>query len=190
MSPRIGLPLVIAILVAAMPPAVADHHGLVARLDLSAWVGEWQASDEQRIFITLPDKKGLRFDGAATYGATDPERVEIGAVNVGDFSVRVPSRWIGADNTIDIAVNADGAAVPRDEADDYDCTLSLQLDWDAQFIVVTDNGMCGGLNVTFTGRYEKRPSGETSLEGNAGLTSFAAERVAAGQRPVGALTDA
>lgn len=171
-------------------PAFADSQGVVSRLDLSEWVGKWVASEEQQIFVTMPDKKGLRIDGMATYGALDPERVERGAVNVGEFSIRIPSRWVSANNQIDIAINADGEAVPVEEADDYDCMLSLRLDWNVNWIDVIDNNMCGGLNVSFTGRYEWQDAARPSLQGNSGITSYAGGRTEMAQRPAGVLRGA
>lgn len=168
----------------------AQSPEVVSRLDLSEWVGKWVASEEQQIFVTMPDKKGLRIDGMATYGVLDPERVERGAVNVGDFSIRIPSRWVSANNQIDIAINADGEAVPVEEADEYDCVLSLRLDWNINWIDVTDNNMCGGLNVSFTGRYEWQDAARPSLEGNSGITSYAGGRLEMAQRPVGLVTGA
>lgn len=133
-----------------------DVHGTVSRLDLSEWVGEWVASEEQSITIAMPDKKAITIEGMATYGMLDPERVGIGAVNVGDFSVRIPAGWIYANNHLVFAVGSDGA-MPAEEAEDFDCVISMRLDWNINWIDVTDNGMCGGHNVTFTGRYEYQP---------------------------------
>lgn len=132
-------------------PAAAQT---VSRLDLSEWVGQWAAGDEQTLRVTMPDKKGLQIEGFASYGADDPEKVAIGAVNVGEFSVRVPSRWIRADNVIEIMIGPDGEAEPAEKAGEHDCVLGLRLDWNINWIDVTDNGKCGGLNVSFTGQYE------------------------------------
>lgn len=153
--------LVLAVACAlAGPIAAGETSGTVTRLDLSEWVGEWVASEEQSITISLADKKNLQIEGFATYGALDPDRVERGAVNMGEFTVRVPGGWVSANNEIDIAIDMDGEAIPADEADDYDCVLNMRLDWNINWIDVTDNQMCGGLNVSFTGQYEHQPATE------------------------------
>jgi len=144
----------IAILSATTMMAMPAAGQTVPRPDLSEWVGEWKASEEQSISVTMPDKKGLQFDGFATYGALDPERVANGSVHVGEFSVRVPSSWITVDNTISFALGLDGEAVPPETAGEFDCVLEMRLDWNINWIDVTDNRMCGGHNVSFTGQYE------------------------------------
>lgn len=150
----------LAPVLAVGPAGAGELDGTVSRLDLSEWVGDWVAGEEQSIAITMPDKKGLQVDGFATYGALDPERVAIGAVNVGAFSLRVPSRWISVNNQIDIAIGTDGRAVIAEEAGENDCVLSMRLDWNINWIDVTDSGRCGGLNVRFTGRYDYGPVDE------------------------------
>lgn len=146
--------IAIAMLPAALilaPPAAGK---IVSRLDLSEWVGDWAASDEQTLTVSMPDKKTLQFDGFATYGANDPDRVASGGVNMGEFSVRVPSRWITVNNEIAFAIDNSGEAIPIEAAGEYDCTLDMRLDWNINWIDVVDNGMCGGLNVSFTGQYD------------------------------------
>ncbi|MBJ3785161.1 hypothetical protein [Devosia sediminis] len=145
---------VFAILAAALVFTDAAEGKSASRLDLSEWVGEWSASDEQMLTVSLPEKKTLLFEGYATYGANDPDRVASGGVNMGEFSVRVPSSWITDDNEIAFAVGSEGEAIPVDEAEEYDCVIEMRLDWNINWIDVVDNRMCGGLNVSFTGQYE------------------------------------
>lgn len=141
--------------------AQAEGHGLVSRLDPSEWVGEFRAGPEQQIIVTMPAPDALQIEGYATFGASDPERVASGAVNVGEFSVRIPVGWIYADNSLEFAVHPDGAAVPVEAAEPDDCVIGMKLDWNINWIDASDNNRCGGLNVSFTGRYEYHgPAGE------------------------------
>ena len=118
------------------------------RPDLSGWLGEWSASEEQ--FITITEvRQGLSLEGSATWGAGDPERVERGGVNVGEFSAVVPYGWIDGD-TLWFAMGSE-RTLRGDEAEEYDCTVRATLV--GETIEVEDNMMCGGMNVTFSGVY-------------------------------------
>lgn len=133
-------------LIAAGGPALAKEAGL------KAFGGEFSASEEQ--FITVVSTpEGLRVLGNASYGALDPERAERGAVNVGEFDATVPWDWI-EDGALGFAVGVD-AILPVAEADEYDCVVEMQFSDDRATIEVSDNLMCGGMNVTFTGTYTR-----------------------------------
>ena len=119
-------------------------------VDLARWVGEWQASDEQKISIRIK-KGGLRLAGSASWGMSDPERVARGGVNIGDFDVTVPAGWIEGDR-LGFAITYDGV-VPAGEGDAYSCRVKLR--WVESRLDVEDNLMCGVLNVTFSGQYER-----------------------------------
>jgi hypothetical protein len=115
------------------------------------WSGEWSASEEQ--FITVEaTKKSLVIEGWATWGAGDPERVERGGVNMGEFSARVPIGWV-VDDAVSFAVGVD-ETVPADAADEYDCVIEMRLV--GEVLEVKDNMMCGGMNVTFSGEYRRK----------------------------------
>lgn len=120
----------------------------------AAWIGEWSAGAEQDIAISRDTNAMLKVEGFASWGASDPERVKIGAVNIGEFSVSVPEDWIGPDNdTMAFVARVDGTAAPYEQADQYDCALILRLKGD--HLHVEDNMMCGGHNVTFNGVYQR-----------------------------------
>lgn len=120
--------------------------------DLSGWIGTWSAGPEQEITISSAENGGLTVDGYASYGAQDPEKAAIGAINVGGFAENIPADWI-EDNNVTIASTGD-EIIPTSEAGQYDCWVNMTLNGDA--LEVDDNGQCGGLNVTFFGTYTKQ----------------------------------
>lgn len=121
--------------------------------DPSQYVGAFSASDEQFITITLGDD-GLEIEGNATWGMGDPERVERGGVNMGEFSASVPRDWI-SNKGFSFAVAEEGT-VPASEAEQYDCVIKIKFGPDASYFDAKDNYSCGGMNVTFSGRYFRR----------------------------------
>ena len=119
--------------IASASPAWAQE-----KTDLASWIGEWAAGPEQ--FITIKaDGDALLIEGNATYGAEDPEKAAIGAINVGDFSVLVPADWI-EQGKVSFGVGGNGP-LRIDDADEFDCVV---------------NYMCGGMNVTFDGTYSRK----------------------------------
>lgn len=122
---------------------------------IAPWLGSWTAGPEQDIAITRSGDDSLLIEGFASWGASDPQRVELGAVHVGEFTVIVPISWVDVErHQLEFAVGMDGALRP-DEAGAYDCVIALELMQAA--LVATDNMMCGGLNVTFNGTYRRQP---------------------------------
>ena len=122
---------------------------------IATWLGNWTAGPEQDIVITRSgDDDALLIEGFASWGASDPERVAIGAIHVGEFTVVVPTSWVDVErHRLKFAVSTDGAVRPE-AAGDHDCTIKLELTQAA--LVATDNMMCGGLNVTFNGTYRRQ----------------------------------
>ncbi len=119
-----------------------------------AWLGAWTAGPEQDISIALSADGFMTIEGFASWGASDPDRVERGAINIGEFAVRMPVEWIDRRRgKLDFAVSVDGSAVRPAVADDYDCVVTLFLT--GHELRAEDNGMCGGHNVTFTGDYTR-----------------------------------
>jgi hypothetical protein len=115
------------------------------------WVGDWTAGPEQDITIRrLPDGTML-VEGFATWGASDPDRVASGGVNMGEFSVAVPLDWVDGDQ-LAFGVGEDGPLRP-DAAEDFQCVLQLEMR--GEQLMVSDNGVCGGHNVRFDGTYDR-----------------------------------
>lgn len=112
-----------------------------------AFIGTW-VREEAEIKVTR-NGAALAFDGSATYGAKDPNRVARGAVNSGALDVTTDPKG----NRLSAGIGG-GLAVPKDKAAVTDC----QVDMIAlgPYLVVKDNMQCGGMNVSFTGVYRKR----------------------------------
>jgi hypothetical protein len=113
------------------------------------WIGRWQSGSEQTIVIEQADKAGiLAIKGDATWGASDPERVKRGAVNIG--SLEGEMRAEGA--TLSFGMGENGT-LPFDQADEADCKVRMQRL--GPYLLVKDNNNCGGMNVSFTSVYRR-----------------------------------
>jgi hypothetical protein len=119
--------------------------------DLDGWMGQWAASDEQSLEIAPGAGETLTIEGFATWGMHDPERVERGGVNMGEFYAAVPTGWV-ADGRVEFAVG-DGRAYRAQITEAQDCALRMELQ--GETLLVEDNGLCGGMNVRFDGAYRR-----------------------------------
>jgi hypothetical protein len=114
---------------------------------LDDWAGQWVIGEQQ---ITITRAGGqLSLKGVATYGASDPERVRRGAVNVGDFDVSVAPQ----SGHVAFTISGD-ATLPYDQGEASDCRVRLSLI--GPYLVAKDNDNCGGHNVSFTGVYRRK----------------------------------
>ncbi|UJW86324.1 hypothetical protein [Devosia sp. SL43] len=113
------------------------------------WLGEWQGNPEQ--FLTIEQAEDiLDISGNATWGMSDPERVESGGINVGEFVASARPKKGRIAFTLDYA---EGQTLPYDPESDS-CSVRLWLA--GEFLVASDNDRCGGMNVTFTGYYSRK----------------------------------
>jgi hypothetical protein len=147
------VPVILALSVAPADGGELRPHGIVSRLDTSEWVGDFFADAERSITIFLWDRTTLQLDGLLTIGLLDPDRVAAGAMENAQFSVRIPDRDIYVNNQIEFMLGPEGA-LPPDQAGPDDCVLVLRLDWNVNWIDVTERGTC---MAPFAGRYEYRP---------------------------------
>lgn len=109
------------------------------------WIGQWSRSAEAEITISATSGGKLKVAGTATFGALDPSRVKRGAVNMGELEgERAPKGHMLA-----LGEGYDGSKPFGD--DRGECRAKLRLF--GRYLVVEDNGGCGGLNVSFTGIY-------------------------------------
>lgn len=136
------------------PVAASQDGGIRPLVD---WAWNWRAGDEHEIVVFLEPADAqvaaeLVFDGYATYGAHDPDRVMQGSVQVGAFFARITPDWIEPGNRIRFTVG-DHRALPFDDGGALDCKVDLRIE--GAVLVVRDNGACGGANVSFSGRYRK-----------------------------------
>lgn len=112
------------------------------------WAGKWVRDEEASITITVKGD-ALAVKGDATFGGGDPERIERGAVNIGEIEEMATPRG----NLIAIGSDYDGMTKPT-MLEANDCRVRLRLF--GRYLAVDDNGGCGGLNVSFTGVYSRR----------------------------------
>jgi hypothetical protein len=111
------------------------------------WNGKWQRDREAQIVITSHQDE-VEIAGEAMWGSYDPQRMRRGAVHVGELSGKGRPRG----QTLAIGYDPDRSDFPpaKDQAPDA-CAVKLELF--GRYLVVEDNGGCGGLNVSFTGTY-------------------------------------
>lgn len=105
---------------------------------LSAWVGHWANGDDT---IDLTAKAGgLTADGSAWWPAANPPA----------------SQFPGGPNTGDLSGTAkpNGAKVVFADSDPSGCSATLTLV--GTYLSVADNGNCGGMNVSFSGVYQRK----------------------------------
>jgi hypothetical protein len=104
---------------------------------LSAWAGTWKDGDDS---ITLRVNSGkLVAKGEAYWPSADPSLKERpGGPNLGEMSGTAAP---------------DGRTVVYAGKDADDCRVTLTLV--GPYLVATDNDNCGGMNVTFTGVYQR-----------------------------------
>jgi hypothetical protein len=112
------------------------------------WLGAWQGNPEQFIMIEQAEDI-LDISGNASWGMSDPQRVESGGVNVGEFSASARPKKGRIAFTLDYA---EGQTLPYDAESDS-CSVKLWLA--GEFVVASDNDRCGGMNVSFTGYYTR-----------------------------------
>ncbi len=127
----------------AETPATAD-------IKPEDWFGTWNGNGEQS--ITIQPGKGtgmLAISGDASFGANDPVRVKNGAVNIGNISANAAPK--GAFLTFAMG---DKATKTYDKGDEYDCKVRMMRL--GPYLLVEDNGYCGGMNVSFRGDYRRR----------------------------------
>lgn len=109
------------------------------------WLGAWVRT-EARITIKRGKVGKLAIEGEATYGAGDPRRVASGAVNMGEFSGT-------ARRSGDVVLVADSDVASFEAAKDG-CAVRMRRI--GPYLLVEDNNICGGMNVTFSGLYVRR----------------------------------
>jgi hypothetical protein len=126
------------------PPALRETHGWLAAVRLAPagglagarWAGTWRTGSGQSLALRERLGGGVAIAGAAAWGGADPSRVAEGGVNTGQIAAR---------------------ATPHGQrlafATGTGCAGRM---WRlGPYLVVADNDLCGGMNVTFTGVYRR-----------------------------------
>jgi hypothetical protein len=114
--------------------------------DDAAWIGNWQRV-EASIKITRGKDGALSAEGDATWGAGDKGRVARGAVNLGEFAGKLR-------RTGDTALVADDDIASFEAASNDSCVVRMRAA--GPYLIVEDNRVCGGMNVSFSGLYQRR----------------------------------
>lgn len=114
---------------ARLAPDVAALHP-----EASAWLGDWDDHDDH-IRLTQAGTHRLRVRGEAYYPSLDAEEPNFG--NLDGQAIRTGDR-------LDY----------REGSGDSDCRATMRLLGD--YLLVLDNGECGGQNVRFRGVYRRR----------------------------------
>lgn len=115
---------------------------------LEDFAGHWGSGEEQVIDIVVEGDR-LAINGDATFGATIPERVESGRVNVGGISASA----VPEGNLVAWFDGLDGAEEWQPGNEHFACAVRI---WALPpYIVASDNHMCGGMGVSFSGVYAR-----------------------------------
>jgi hypothetical protein len=135
------------------------------RADISGWLGHW-ADDADDITITPSHNRGFVLaKGYATYGAQDPEIDRRGGINTGEFAAKFMPEGgfaafaVGDENDPELGYKF------KDDKGNIQKTIKyggkkihickIKLRKLSTYLIVNDNGFCGGNNVTFSGYYRK-----------------------------------
>jgi hypothetical protein len=111
------------------------------------WEGKWRRDSEAEIVIKSRGDE-VEISGTATWGGSDPQRVKRGAINTGELNGSGKPRG----QVLAIGYDPDRSAFPPSEHEAPDI-CAAQLELHGRYLMVEDNGRCGGLNVSFTGLY-------------------------------------
>ena len=114
----------------------------------NAFAGRWIAP-EQNLDIDPASAGAFHVSGSATWGMGDRWRVEHGGIHTGE--VEGVAKPVGG---VIAFTQGDGATLPFDKGDEYDCRLRLVRR--GPYLVARDNNNCGGANVSFSGIYVRK----------------------------------
>jgi hypothetical protein len=116
------------------------------------WDGKWERDRDAQIVIKS-NQDEVEVSGNAIWGSHDPQRVRRGAIHVGELSGKGRPRG----HSLAIGYDPDRSGFPpaKDEARDG-CAAKLELY--GRYLMVEDDGGCGGINVSFTGIYVQMKS--------------------------------
>ncbi|PXA84545.1 hypothetical protein DMC47_39900 [Nostoc sp. 3335mG] len=130
-------------------PAAALAPLPAAERQPNDWVGHWSAP-EQDITIKAAGGGMLHVSGDATWGMGDKWRRENGAVHIGE--VKGTARPVGG---VIAFTEGDDKTLPYTAGDEDAC--SIRMVRRGPYLLARDNNQCGGLNVSFTGFYRRKP---------------------------------
>jgi len=111
------------------------------------WDGIWRRDRDTQI-VVKSHHDDVEVSGSAVWGSHDPQRVRRGGIHSGELNGKSKPRG----HTVAIGYDPERSSFPPapNEAPDA-CAAKLELL--GRYLMVEDNGGCGGLNVSFTGVY-------------------------------------
>lgn len=120
-----------------------ERRAPIAAPLLGEWLGKWRSrrgAMQADISIAREKEGFLSIKGEATYAVTR-ENVRSGSFSASKLAPRAPLAFV------------DGGAKPYERAEEGECAVRMsRID---RFLLVEDNGNCGGMGVTFTGLYHR-----------------------------------
>ena len=132
-----------------LPAAAITMDPAVSSTTIQEWTGSW-IRVEANIAIKPAAGGKLAIKGDATFGATDPDRVRRGAVNIGEIAGTAGL----AGDRLSFAMGDNGRTLPVDGGEEFACKVWMRRVGD--YLLVDDNNNCGGMNVSFRGTYVRR----------------------------------
>lgn len=118
-----------------IPSENVEYVAEKSNFAVGAWLGEWNYYDNS---IEIAESKTADFfdvTGSALWKGLGDN------VHVGELEETVKPR-------------ADELKIGENAADEYDCKAAMRLI--GRYLIVSDNLQCGGVNVTFSGVYQKK----------------------------------
>jgi hypothetical protein len=131
---------------ASLELVLPDHPSI------EKWNGTWRRDPEAEIVLKSTGDEVIVV-GSATWGSGDPRRVKRGAVHTGELEGAFRPRG----RVLAIGYDPDQSGFPpAEDAASEACAAKLELV--GRYLVVEDNGRCGGVNVSFNGLYVRADS--------------------------------
>ncbi|MGU3664911.1 hypothetical protein ACLBX9_12060 [Methylobacterium sp. A49B] len=126
--------------VALLPEAAQSPSDLAG-----SWIGP-----EQAVTIEPGDGGAMKVRGEATWGMGDRWRREHGSVHTGEIA------WTARPEAGELAftMGLDDETLPYAQGEPFDCRVRMRRR--GSYLLVRDNGSCGGANVSFTGLYARK----------------------------------
>jgi hypothetical protein len=130
-------------------PADAVAYDMAKPIASTDWFGKWSYR-EADISVKAGKTGTLLIEGAATYGARDPDRVKLGAVHTGTIEGEVTPTG----DRLSFAIGDEGT-LPVEQGEEFGCKVWMRRL--GPWLIVDDNNNCGGVKVTFRGVYTRKP---------------------------------
>jgi len=117
------------------------------RPSIQKWDGTWRR-DPEAVIVLKSGGDQVTVSGNATWGGSDPRRVKQGAVHTGELEGTGQPRG----RVLALGYDPERSVFPPDrDASEDGCAAKLELF--GRYLIVQDNGQCGGVNVSFNGVY-------------------------------------